>query len=85
MWREAECFTASERAALRWCEALTNLPANGAPDDAYEEVAGHYEADELVALTIAIAAINGWNRLNVAFQSPTGGYVSPRKPLDRAG
>jgi len=70
-WKEASCFSERERAALAWCEALTLLATSGAPDDVYDEVAAHFEPSELAALTLAIIAINGWNRLNVGFRVPT--------------
>jgi AhpD family alkylhydroperoxidase len=75
-WREAPFYSERERAALTWCEALTLLPVNGAPDDAYSEVAAQFADEELVALTLAIVAINGWNRFAVGLRSPVGGYVS---------
>lgn len=75
-WREAHCFTDRERAALGWCEAVTLLAEDGVPDSAYEEVAAQFSAEEVAALTTAIVAINGWNRLNVAFRIPSGGYRS---------
>jgi AhpD family alkylhydroperoxidase len=75
-WREAPFYNHRERAALAWCEALTLLPASGAPDDAYSEVAAHFADEELVALTLAIVAINGWNRFAVGLRTPVGGYVS---------
>jgi AhpD family alkylhydroperoxidase len=76
-WREAPFYSARERAALAWCEALTLLPQSGAPDDVYAQVREQFEEDELAALTLAIVAINGWNRFAVGFRSPVGGYVSP--------
>jgi AhpD family alkylhydroperoxidase len=75
-WREAPFYGDRERAALAWCEALTLLPANGVPDDVYSEVAAQFEDEELVALTLAIVAINGWNRFAVGLRFPVGGYVS---------
>jgi AhpD family alkylhydroperoxidase len=80
VWPEAGCFSPAERAALRWCEALTDIAHGGAPDDAYAEVAAHFESEQLVALTLAVAAINAWNRLNIGFAMPAGGYVSSRRP-----
>ncbi len=80
VWREAPCFTERERAALAWCEALTLLPQTGAPDDVYREVASLFSPEEIVALTLAIVAINGWNRLAVGLRSPVGDYVSQRTP-----
>jgi AhpD family alkylhydroperoxidase len=77
VWRETGCFSPAERAALGWCEALTLVASRGAPEDVYREVAAHFEAEQLVALTLAVAAINAWNRLNIGFEMPTGGYVSP--------
>jgi len=72
-WHETSMFTPRERAALAWTEALTRLPETGAPDEVYEEVAREFDPREQVALTMAIIAINGWNRLAVGFRRPVGG------------
>ena len=79
VWREAPVFTPRERAALAWTEALTLLPQGGVPDDVYAEVVGSVSPAGHVALTLAIVAINGWNRFDVAFRSPVGDYVSRRE------
>jgi AhpD family alkylhydroperoxidase len=79
-WREAECFTPRERAALAWCEAVTLVASSRVPDALFAEVAREFDARQLVALTLAVIAINGWNRLAVAFRPPVGGYVSPYAP-----
>jgi AhpD family alkylhydroperoxidase len=76
VWTEAGCFNDAERAALAWCEALTLIAETHAPDDMYESLTHHFSPEEIVCLTLAIVAINGWNRLNVALRAPTGGYVS---------
>ncbi len=76
-WREAPFYGERERAALAWCEALTLLPDSGAPDDVYAEIARAFDEEEIVALTLAIVAINGWNRFAVGLRSPVGDYVSP--------
>jgi AhpD family alkylhydroperoxidase len=78
-WREAPFFTSRERAALAWTEALTLLPKTGAPDDVYETMAREFGPAEQVALTLAIVAINGWNRLAVGFRRPVGSHVSDRQ------
>jgi AhpD family alkylhydroperoxidase len=70
VWREADCFGAAERAALNWCEALTLLPSSGAPDELFDELRRNFTEEQIVALTLAIVAINGWNRLNVGFRTP---------------
>ena len=80
VWREAPVFTDRERAALAWAEALTLLPESGAPDGAYADLERVFEPAEIVALTLAIGAINGWNRLSVGFRRPVGGYVSKKRP-----
>lgn len=80
VWRDAPVFSPRERAALGWAEALTLLPESGAPDGDFAEVARLFDAREQVALSLAIAAINGWNRLSVGFRRPAGGYVSKIKP-----
>lgn len=80
VWREAPFFTPREQAALAWTEALTLLPQTGAPDEVYEAMAREFDPAEQVALTLAIVAINGWNRLAVGFRRPVGGYISHRHP-----
>ncbi|MCO6400283.1 MAG: carboxymuconolactone decarboxylase family protein [Verrucomicrobia bacterium] len=76
VWREAPCYTARERAALAWTEAVTLIP-NGVSDEVYNEARNHFSEKELVDLTLAVIAINGWNRMNVAFRTKVGDYVSP--------
>src|SRR5579885_368808 len=76
-WREAPFYSDRERAALAWCEALTLLPQSGAPDEVYAQVREQFGEEEIVALTLAIVAINGWNRFAVGFRAEVGGYVSP--------
>ena len=68
-WREAPYYTGRERAALAWCEALTELSRTGAPDEVYAAVEAEFSPAEIAALTFAIVAINGWNRLAVGLRS----------------
>ena len=79
-WREAPIYTDRERAALEWTEAVTRLGEHGVPDELYAAVREHYSEEEMVNLTLAIVAINGWNRLNVAFRVEAGSYqpATPR-------
>lgn len=80
-WREAPFYSDRERAALAWCEALTLVTGEGAADDdVYEDLADQFDAEQIVALTLAIVAINGWNRFNVGLHGPVGDYVSPYAP-----
>jgi AhpD family alkylhydroperoxidase len=73
-WRESPLYTARERAALAWTEALTLLPQTHAPDDAYETLRLHFSEEEQVKLSLLIVVINGWNRINVGFRvMPLGG------------
>ena len=74
IWRESTLFEPRERAALAWTEALTLLSDTGAPDETYEAMAREFDPAEQVALTLAIVAINGWNRLNIGFRTPAGDY-----------
>jgi AhpD family alkylhydroperoxidase len=80
VWREADCFGRAERAALAWCDALTMLADRGAPDGLYDELSRHFTAEQIVALTVSIVAINGWNRLNVGFRTPVAGAISVSGP-----
>src|ERR1700751_4942365 len=59
VWREAAQFSARERAALAWTEALTMLP-NGVSDEVYAEASGEFSEKELVYLGSAIDVITGW-------------------------
>lgn len=84
VWREAPCFSPRERAALAWCESLTRLPDNDVPAPLFEQLSACFSPEEIVALTLAVVAINGWNRFAVSLRSPVGSYVSNRRPRQRA-
>jgi AhpD family alkylhydroperoxidase len=77
-WRETPFYSERERAALAWAEALTLVHETHAPDDVYEEARKHFSEQELVSLTIAIVAINGWNRLSIGFRTVPGAYQPAR-------
>ena len=74
-WRETPYYSARERAALEWTEALTLVAETHVEDDVYERVREQFSEDELVHLSLAVVAINGWNRLNVAARTVPGDYV----------
>jgi AhpD family alkylhydroperoxidase len=75
-WRETPYYSARERAALEWTEALTLVSETHAPDDVYERVREQFSESEFMHLTLAIAAINSWNRLNIAARTVPGDYVA---------
>jgi AhpD family alkylhydroperoxidase len=75
-WRETPYYSARERAALEWTEALTLVSETHAPDDVYERVRAEFSEDELMHLTLAVVSINGWNRLNIAARTVPGDYVA---------
>ena len=74
-WRDTPVFNERERAALMWCEELTLLPERDVADELYDAARAAFTEDELCQLTMAIVAINSWNRLAVAFRAPVGGHV----------
>ena len=74
VWREAPFFTLRERAALAWTEAVTVVSTDHVPDEVYSLARGQFEERELVDLTMAIIAINAWNRLAIAFRPVAGTY-----------
>jgi AhpD family alkylhydroperoxidase len=74
-WRETPYYSARERAALEWTEALTLVADTHVPDDVYERVREQFSDDELAHLSLAVVAINGWNRLNIAARTVPGNYV----------
>lgn len=68
VWREAPFFTRRERAALAWTESLTRLADTRAPDADYAQLRAEFSDKEMTDLTLAIIAINGWNRFGVGFR-----------------
>jgi AhpD family alkylhydroperoxidase len=68
-WRESALYDERERAALAWTEALTRIAETHAPDADFEQVRRHFSEDELIALSIAIAMINAFNRLAIGVRS----------------
>jgi len=75
VWRETPYYSARERAALEWTEALTLVSETRVPDDVYERVREQFSENELVHLSLAIVSINGWNRLNIAARTVPGEYM----------
>ena len=73
-WRETPFFTERERAALEWTEAVTVISQNDIHDSLYESVHKQFNEKEMVDLTMAIIAINGWNRLAISFRTVPGSY-----------
>ena len=74
VWRETPFFTPRERAALAWTEAVTELGRSGVPDSLFEEARRFFTDAELVNLTMAVVAINSWNRISVSFRAEPGTY-----------
>ena len=79
VWREAPFYSDRERAALAWTEAITLIAKDHVPDDVYEEARRHFTDGELAKLTLAIVAINGWNRFGIAFRAAPGHYQPARQ------
>jgi AhpD family alkylhydroperoxidase len=73
-WRETPFYTDRERAALEWTEAITLISEDHAPDDVFMHVRQFFSEEEMVNLTLAIASINSWNRLMIAFRAVPGTY-----------
>ena len=75
VWHETPFFTPRERAALLWTETLTNISQHGVPDEVFAAARKEFSEEELVELTMAVIAINGWNRLAIGFATEPGSYV----------
>jgi AhpD family alkylhydroperoxidase len=78
-WRECPYYTDRERAALAWTEAVTLVTSGHVPDAVYDEVRAHFTEKELSDLTLALVAINGWNRLCVAGRVVPGAYQPAKR------
>jgi alkylhydroperoxidase family enzyme len=79
-WRETDLYTPRERAALAWTEALTLISESHAPDDVFDEVRAQFSDREIADLTVAIGAINAWNRISIGFRTKAGTYQPAKKP-----
>lgn len=71
-WRKTSFFSERERAALAWTEAMTEISQSEISDSLYQEVSGNFSEKEMMALSMAIIAINGWNRLAISFRKEPG-------------
>ena len=78
-WREAQIYSARERAALGWIEAVTLVAQGHVPDAVYQEARQHFSEKELVDLTYLASTINAWNRLAISSRAVPGAYQPPAK------
>jgi AhpD family alkylhydroperoxidase len=69
-WHDSRLYNERERAALAWTEAVTRISHKSVGDIVYAQARTQFSEAELALLTLAIIAINGWNRLNIAFRVP---------------
>jgi AhpD family alkylhydroperoxidase len=77
-WEESPYYTDRERAALAWAEAVTNIKETHAPDDVYQQTRKYFNEKKLADLTLAISAINAWNRLSISARTVPGLYQPAR-------
>jgi AhpD family alkylhydroperoxidase len=84
-WRETPFYTDRERAALAWTEAVTLVSQAPVPDGLYQEARRHFSEKALVDLTLAVVAINAWNRLAIPFRTVPGTYQPPAHAPADAG
>jgi alkylhydroperoxidase family enzyme len=77
VWEETPFFTDRERAALAWTEAVTLVGKDHVPDEVYQLARSQFGEKELVDLTLAVIAINSWNRLAISFRAVPGSYHRP--------
>jgi AhpD family alkylhydroperoxidase len=82
-WRQTPYYSDRERAALVWAEAVTLVARDQVPDDVYERTRRYFSEAELVNLTLAVVAINSWNRLAIAFRAVPGTYHRPQQGPQR--
>lgn len=82
-WRETPFYSDRERAALEWTESLTLITNGHVPDDVFQRVRQHFNDDELVALSIAVVAINSWNRLAIGLRAVPGKYQPQHREMKK--
>jgi len=78
-WEESPYYSDRERAALAWAESVTNIQDGHVPDAVFERVKGFFDDKELADLTLAVTAINSWNRLSIAARTVPGTYQPAKK------
>ncbi len=83
-WRESPYYTDRERAALEWTDAVTRIADGHSSDAVYDKVRPHFNDKELSDLTLALAAINAWNRLSIAARLTPGTYQAAKVALPPA-
>ena len=83
-WRESPFYTDRERAALEWAESVTRIIDDHVPDDVYERVRQHFNEKELSDLTLAVAAINAWNRLCISARIVPGSYQPAERKAEKS-
>lgn len=81
-WHETPFYTDRERAALAWTDVVTLVSQGPVSDALYQEARRHFSEKELVDLTLALIAINGWNRLGISFRTVPGTYQPKRHAPD---
>jgi AhpD family alkylhydroperoxidase len=83
-WREAPFYNERERAALAWAEAVTRVAEGHVPEEVFKEARSQFSEAELANLTLAVVAINGWNRLSIALRAVPGTYQPQMHPAEPA-
>ncbi|PWT88665.1 MAG: carboxymuconolactone decarboxylase [Blastocatellia bacterium] len=73
-WEESPYYTDRERAALAWAEAVTHIQDGHVPDEVFERVTKLFNEKEIADLTLAVTAINSWNRLSISARTVPGTY-----------
>jgi AhpD family alkylhydroperoxidase len=83
-WEEGPFYSDRERAALAWTEAVTRVADTRVPDEVYEQVKKQFSEKEIADLTMAVAAINAWNRLAISARVTPGTYQAPKAKLHKS-
>ena len=78
-WRECSFYTDKEKAGFLWAETLTALNGKEVSEEIYSKVSHYFSETEIVDLTMAVIAINSYNRINIAFGADVGTYQVPEK------
>jgi AhpD family alkylhydroperoxidase len=83
-WEESPYYSDRERAALAWTEAVTNIRDGHVCDEVYEDMIKHFSEKELADLTLAVAAINAWNRLAISARTEPGKYQPAKEQAKKS-
>lgn len=84
VWDESPGYSERERAAFAWAESVTKVSETHVPDDVFALARQHFSEEQLAKLTLAVVAINAWNRFAISFRLEPGHYTPGQHQIPKS-